>query len=69
MLNKNMSRQWREAELHRRRHRREKLKKLREKYKLAKTEAERAAIIEKAFKISPLMRLEDFLAPINKPSA
>lgn len=60
-----MSRPWREAELRRRRNRREKLRKLKERYKLAKTEAEKSAILEKAFRISPQMRLEDFLSPIK----
>ncbi len=60
-----MSRPPREAELRRRRNRREKLRKLREKYKLAKTEAEKSAILEKAFRISPSMTLEDFLSAIK----
>ncbi|MCX7793655.1 MAG: hypothetical protein N2257_04535 [Thermodesulfovibrionales bacterium] len=60
-----MSRQWREAELRRRRNRREKLRKLRKRYKLAKTEAEKAAILEKAFRISPSMRIEDFISAIK----
>lgn len=49
------------AELRRRRNRREKLRKLREKYKLATSEAERTAILEKALRISPSIRMEDFL--------
>lgn len=55
----------REAELRIGRNRREKLRKLRLRYRLAKTEAERSAILEKAFRLSPQMRLEDFLSAIR----
>lgn len=60
-----MSRPLREAELRARRHRREKLKKLRERYKLAKTEDEKTAILQKVFRISPSIKIEDFLAHIK----
>ncbi len=53
-----MGRVERTRELARRRHRREKLKKLRQKFRAAKSDAERQAIIEKVRKISPFVNLE-----------
>jgi predicted RNA-binding protein Jag len=41
--------------------RKKKIKKLREKYKLAKTEEEKRKIIEKALKINPNLTEEEFL--------
>ena len=48
----------RRTELHRRRTRRHKLAKLRSRYSRAETEAERAAVLEKVFKVSPRLGLE-----------
>ncbi len=56
----------RKIEIHRRRVRREKLKKLREKYKSAQTEEEKKKIIEKMKKITPWLSEEEFLAPIKE---
>ncbi|MFN3468035.1 MAG: DUF6800 family protein [Candidatus Brocadiales bacterium] len=49
----------------RRRHRREKLVKLRRKYAAATTEAERQRIFEKACKIAPTLTWEQFIAPLR----
>lgn len=48
-----------------RRKRREKLRKLRDKYLKAKTDKEREEIIEKMKKITPYLSKEEFLAPIK----
>ena len=50
-----MARSERQKELHRRRHRKAKLRKLRAKYIAAKTDAERAEIFAKARRVSPLI--------------
>ncbi|MEN2985510.1 MAG: DUF6800 family protein [Thermodesulfovibrionaceae bacterium] len=60
-----MGRRLIDRELRKRRHRREKLRKLREKFKLARTEEEKAKILQKVSKISPLLKIEDFLASIK----
>lgn len=49
----------------RRRHRREKLWKLRLKYARASSEAERRRILEKAFKVAPTITEEQFLEPLR----
>lgn len=49
----------------RRRHRREKLWKLRLKYARATSEAERQRILEKAFKVAPTITREQFLEPLH----
>nr|BAL57739.1 hypothetical protein HGMM_F52D02C18 [uncultured Acetothermia bacterium]BAL59067.1 hypothetical protein HGMM_OP3C222 [Candidatus Acetothermum autotrophicum] len=49
----------------RRRHRREKLWKLRIKYARATSEAERQRILEKAFKVAPTLTREEFLTPLQ----
>ncbi|MEO0254710.1 MAG: DUF6800 family protein [candidate division WOR-3 bacterium] len=55
-----------ETELNRKRHRKLKIKKLREKYLKAQTEEERKKIIEKALKVNPYLKnAEDFLKPIK----
>ena len=53
-----MGRVERSREIARRRTRRAKLKKLRTKFAEAKTDAEKDAIREKAFRVSPLAKLE-----------
>ncbi len=58
-----MTRQTHRLVFQRRRKRREKLKKLREKYKLAKTDQEREKILEKVRKIAPWLSKEEFLNP------
>lgn len=60
-----MSKRHIQKELRKRRLRREKLRKLREKFKLAKTEEEKARILEKVLKISPSLKIEQFLASIK----
>ncbi|ODA44211.1 hypothetical protein THER_1050 [Thermodesulfovibrio sp. N1] len=60
-----MSRRLVERDLKKRRHRREKLSKLREKFKLAKTEEEKKRILNKVSKIAPSLKVEDFLASIK----
>ena len=52
--------------IEKRRKRREKLKKLREKYLLAKTKEEKERILEKLRKIAPWLSEEGFLAPLKK---
>lgn len=54
-----MPRVERDRELARRRHRRKKLKKLREKFAKASDRAEKEAIAEKVRKISPFVALEE----------
>ena len=53
----------REKELRRRRTRRKKVAKLRRRYAAAKSEAERAAMLEKLAKIAPGLTMERFLSP------
>lgn len=60
-----MSKRLVEKELRKRRLRREKLRKLREKFKMAKNEEEKKRILEKVLKISPSIRIEDFIASIK----
>lgn len=54
------------TELNRKRHRKWKIKKLREKYLKAQTEEERKKIIEKALKVNPFITVDQFLEPIKK---
>ncbi len=51
--------------LKRKRKRREKIRKLREKYLRAQTEEERRKIIEKALKVNPYITEKEFLEPIK----
>ena len=60
-----MARPIRRNELHRRRARREHLKKLRERYARAKTTAEREKILQKVARVAPCVSTEQFLAPIK----
>lgn len=60
-----MSKRLIDRELKKRRLRREKLRKLREKFKLAKTEDEKQRILEKVSRISPSLKIEDFLASVK----
>jgi hypothetical protein len=53
----------------RRRTRRHKIKALRKRYQAAGSEAQRAAILQKALQTSPKMSLEDFLGPMQKEGA
>ncbi|MEN3043709.1 MAG: DUF6800 family protein [Candidatus Hydrothermales bacterium] len=55
----------RETELNRKRHRKWKIKKLREKYLKAESEEERKKIIEKALRVNPYITVEQFLKPIE----
>ena len=52
--------------IRRKRKRREKLRKLREKYKLAKTQNEKDKILEKVWKIAPWISKEEFLSPLKQ---
>jgi len=58
-----MTKQTHKKIFERRRKRREKLKRLREKYKLAKTKVEKEKILEKVRKIAPWLSEEEFLNP------
>lgn len=60
-----MSKRLIDRELKKRRLRREKLRKLREKFKLTKTEEEKKRILEKVSRISPSLKIEDFLASVK----
>lgn len=53
------------TELKRRKHRRKKIKKLREKYLRAETEEERKQILEKALRVNPHLTEEMFFEPIK----
>jgi hypothetical protein len=53
-----MGRVERGREIARRRARRSKLKKLRARFAAAKTESEKTALVEKAFRVSPLASIE-----------
>jgi len=55
-----------EADIVKRRKRKEKLRKLRIKYSLAKTDEEREKILEKVRRIVPWLSLEEFLEPLKK---
>lgn len=59
----------RDRELRRRRHRKEKLRKLRRKYVAAQSEEERRAIWAKVQRIAPWLTLEQFLAPVTTQPA
>lgn len=60
-----MSKRLVDRELRKRRLRREKLKKLREKFKEAKSEEEKKRILEKVSKISPSLKIEQFIASVK----
>lgn len=60
-----MSRRLVDRELRKRRLRREKLRKLREKFKEAKTEEEKNLILQKVMKISPSLKIENFLSSVK----
>ncbi len=60
-----MSKRIIERALIKRRHRREKIRKIKEKFKLAKTEEEKKRILEKVSKISPSLKIEDFIASVK----
>lgn len=60
-----MSKRITDRALKKRRLRREKLRKLREKFKLAKNETEKKHILEKVSKIAPSLKIEDFIASIK----
>ncbi|MCD6407198.1 hypothetical protein J7L81_04945 [Candidatus Aerophobetes bacterium] len=49
-----------------RRKRKEKLRKLREKYLAAKTDEERQKVLDKAKRIAPWLSQEEFLEPIRE---
>lgn len=55
----------RRTELHRRRVRRAKLAKLRKRYQAARTEEEKAQVLEKAARVAPGLTLEEFLGPLG----
>ena len=57
--------QIRKTEIHQRRVRKEKLKKLRAKFTLAKTSQEKEKILEKVKRIAPWLSEEEFLEPIK----
>ncbi|MGE4554913.1 MAG: DUF6800 family protein [Candidatus Paceibacterota bacterium] len=59
------SRNLRANQLRQKRKRKQKLKKLREKYILAKTQEEKEKILEKVFKIAPWLTEEEFLKPLR----
>jgi hypothetical protein len=50
--------------IRRRRHRREKLRKLRRRYLAASTPEEREQILEKVFRVAPTVTREQFLASL-----
>lgn len=54
------------ALIKKRRKRREKLRKLREKYILAKTEEEKSGILEKVRKICPTLSVQEFMEQVKK---
>lgn len=60
-----MSKRLIDRDLRKRRLRREKLRKLRERFKEAKTEEERNLILQKVLKISPSLKIESLLASIK----
>jgi hypothetical protein len=60
-----MPRPIRRNELHRRRVRRQRLKKLRERYARAKTNAEKEQILQKVSRVAPCVSTEEFLAPLK----
>ncbi|WP_353683312.1 DUF6800 family protein [Thermodesulfovibrio sp. 3907-1M] len=60
-----MSKRLVDRELKKRRLRREKLRKLREKFKEAKNEEEKKLILEKVSKIAPSLKIEHFIASVK----
>jgi hypothetical protein len=61
-----MSKPTRRKTIRRQRKRRQKIKKLREKYLAASNETERQAILEKVKKVSPWLSKKEFLAPLKE---
>jgi len=57
--------QVRKTEIHQRRVRKEKLKKLRAKFALAKTSSEKEKILEKVKKVAPWLSEEEFIEPLK----
>ena len=55
----------RRFQIRQRQKRREKLRKLREKYTKARSEKERETVLEKVFKIAPWLSKEEFLEPVK----
>jgi hypothetical protein len=64
-----MPRHSRATEINRRQQRRQKLKKLRQRYAKAKTEGERINVLNKLRLVSPTATKEAFLAAIPPPKA
>jgi hypothetical protein len=64
-----MSAVMRHKELRQRRARKEKLSKLREHYAKAKTEGERAAVLDKAHRVAPWLSQDEFLSPLNSSAS
>ena len=62
-----MSQATRRNELHARRMRRQRLRKLRERYAKAKTNAEKEQILQKFSRVAPRISTEQFLAPLQAP--
>jgi hypothetical protein len=60
--------QVRRKEIRRQRARKSKLKQLREKFKKAKNESDRTAILAKLKRVSPTLSKEAFVAPIERES-
>lgn len=60
-----MSKRLVDRELRKRRLRREKLKKLRKRFKMAKNEEEKKYILEKVLKIAPSVKIEEFIASVK----
>lgn len=63
-----MSRQIRQNELHRRRTRHWRLKRLREQYARSKTAAEKEQILQKVARVAPTASKEQFLAAVKTKS-
>lgn len=61
-----MGRHARKSEINRRRARRQKLLGLRQRYAAAKTESERAKVLERVRRLRPAPTQQDFLAPLQR---
>lgn len=59
----------RHKELRQRRARKEKLAKLRDRYASAKSEGERAAILDKMHRVAPWLSQDEFLAPLEEAAS
>lgn len=64
-----MGDQVRRKEIRRQRARKSKIKRLREKYKKAKNESDRTAILAKLKRVNPGLTKEAFVAPLERESA